>query len=323
MHLRPSDDAGLAALLDQHPGETRAILAAAASHLGNETVQHALKRRAHHGVAGGNLNVDIDHLNKQHPGTDTARLGHPDQTDHNSFRTVGETTVFDNDGTPIGPVIASHSPVRINAGAITKLICHPSKEAEDVVFVFAVYDLAGKNVVSTTGGWMKASHLPRVVDAEQRALANQIAHLRHDGKQHAGHGIPLLPPGAWGSDPRRELHTYPPPHQKTKGGGPENTARDYYSNLSLNIPRSGGKRFGVETTRIPFADPDPTHPINPHAEFYPVEPIQRVSIPLFTEGATIPTPGMELTFVYGFVKNDADQKIFGWINTAMLPAGAV
>jgi hypothetical protein len=44
MALRPGDADGLAALLSQHPGREHEILAAAAPHLGNATVQRAMKQ---------------------------------------------------------------------------------------------------------------------------------------------------------------------------------------------------------------------------------------------------------------------------------------
>jgi hypothetical protein len=46
MALRPGDADGLAALLAEHPGREHEILAAAAPHLGNATVQRALKQRS-------------------------------------------------------------------------------------------------------------------------------------------------------------------------------------------------------------------------------------------------------------------------------------
>src|ERR1700733_11070766 len=42
--IHPQDDASLAALISQFPGEERQILAVAARQLGNQTVQRALRR---------------------------------------------------------------------------------------------------------------------------------------------------------------------------------------------------------------------------------------------------------------------------------------
>jgi hypothetical protein len=284
------------------PGRISRVQAEAAGHHGR-------------GVPGGNLNVDIDKLN-HHPGIDSARLGHPDRADHNSYRTVRAAALYDNTGAPSPTVVPAGSPVAINAGAVTKLTCHgfePTRGPVDCVFVFGYWQIGdkGKQTYVGSGGWMQASALPRVVDTEQRGLASRISHERGDAHHEFGAPITILPKS--GNDAVADgitgLYTYPPPYQVHR----ENLAIYYYANLSLNLPRTGGKRFGVETDRIPLDGPAS------YREFHPQTPRQEVTIPLFAQGAKHPS-GKTLTFVYGYVVNDAGSKIHGWINRLMLAA---
>ena len=263
-------------------------------------------------VPGGELNVDIDRLNRHFdPGEDTARIGDRDAKHHDSFVTQHATHLFDDSGVATG-IVPAHADVVINAGAITRLVCKPDKHAVDCVFVFGYWlaGAGGHDEYSSSGGWMKASALPGAVDRDQHALANQIERERGDGRRAFEAGVPItIKTGADGAaDGIANLYTYPPPYQVHH----ENLAVYYYNNLSLNIPHSGGARFGVETDRLS------THPLDPSTlRFYPEHPHQEVSIDLYAQGAHHPS-GKKLTFVYGYVTNDAGSKIYGWINKLML-----
>jgi hypothetical protein len=304
---------------DRHPGKDSPgghhPAASAPATPGKSTLAHEASAHAHHhGVPGGNQNVDIDHLNRHfHPGADTARIGEHDPKHHNSFRTLHATSLYDNEGVA-GALVPAGSAVVINAGAITRLTCAPENKAVDCVFVFGYWLVeGGHQKYSSNGGWMKASALPHAVDHEQRTLASRIAHQRGDAHHAFEQGVPIqIKTGAdAAADGIENLYTYPPPFQVNH----ENLAVYYYNNLSLNLPRTGGKRFGVETDRLP------THPLHASTlEFFPERPLLEASIDLFAQGAHHPS-GKKLTFVYGYVKSDANAKIYGWINRSMLPAG--
>lgn len=296
-------------------------------------------------VPNDKLNVDIDHLNKKHPGIDTARLGvrpedeaaiaklkkaREDSHDpkqqkklseriaairntHFAYKTLHAASMYDIDGRRVQPIIPAHTAALINAGAITKLVLdpdptHPNKPAVDCVFVFQTYKADG-TLFSANGGWMMASNFTKAVESEQKALSKEISHERDDAHhQFASQPIPVAnKTGANAAvDGIQDLYTYPPPFQKHH----ENLAIYYYSNLSLNVPRTGQKRFGVEATRLPH---------NSTSLFYPQVPYQHISIPLFAHGSKTPVLGKQLTFIYGYVVDDAGAKIYGWINQLMIP----
>jgi len=255
----------------------------------------------HERVPGGALNVDVNQLNNAHHGTDTARLGESAELahlererkhahkpedkkkldkqiaciikhDHLSYETTHKTHFYDIAGRPIQEVPA-YTPVQINAGTLTKLKLNPtatpvspvdgpqaSAQAVECVFVFQTIHPDGS---FGTDGWMPAKDLPKAVDKNQRALVMQISHERDDRHRHfAATPIKVLTRDEGMANPPdiTDMFTYPPPKQVVKNKR-ENQAKDYLSNLSLNIPNSNpphsdGKRFGIETTRLPIQTND-------------------------------------------------------------------
>jgi hypothetical protein len=271
-------------------------------------------------VKGGAQNVSLETLNK-HPGLDDNRIGpHKD----NAYATIHPTLVYATDGKPtVTKPIPAGAHCWINAGAITKIVCKEGgmpKHAIDCVYVFG-YHPAGNSDEKyhvMVGAWMPATALPHIVDLQQNALKERIAHQRGDGHEKSGGGVEIRAKTDAKADGVADLYTYP------KQTGDANMAKYYYNNLSLNLPATGtgaSERFGVSTTGIMAASMDPQtgHKLDPYREFYPEEPVKMESIPLYKKGLHSTKPVSKMTFVYGYVKTDAGAKIFGWINKASLP----
>jgi len=258
-------------------------------------------------------NVDLTRLNR-HPGFDANRLG---RAGGKPFATLRASHLFNSDGAigGYGALVPAGAHVFINAGAITKLVCRdpqmrdvPPKPIE-CVYVFE-YEHGGH--VHSAGAWMPTTALPAIVASEQTALAQRIEHERGDAHRHFERGLPLRQ----GASPERDgvanLYTYP------NQTGVQNKAKYYYGNLALNLPHTGGERVGVLSANIPAAPPEPSvHGMDPYREFYAEHPHREAVLPLFAEKSAHPT-GKHLRFLYGYVKNDAGARLYGWINMSCL-----
>jgi hypothetical protein len=339
---------------------------AGVSEPGKSTLTGQLPAHAARAVPGGAHNADIDHLNHDHHGMDTARLGESAELthleakrkhahsehekhaldkqiaqlkhDHLGYKASHTTSLYDIEGRPLRPIKA-HTPVLINAGTLTKLALNPTATASmpvatpnahaagvECVFVFETVEPDGSRI--SAGGWVPTSALPKAVGTEQHALAKEIRKERGDSHdKFVAQPVAILTLATARTNPPdiTDKFTYPKGKQFSKSGQKENQAQDYMANLSLNIPRSGGKRFGVETTRLPTgldsnvaSDPgvNPGHPLDAYHEFYPQEPRNEVAIDLYDKDGT--TPAAKMWFVYGYVRTSADAKIYGWINKKML-----
>jgi hypothetical protein len=274
-------------------------------------------------VEGGHDNVDLTHLNT-HRGFDANRLGH---NGGKNYKTIHTSPTYGNDGTATKHVIPAGSQVEINAGALSSLVlAGGSKKPVTCVYVF-MYEKPHaphpKKDYEPVGAWMPASAVPGAVEKEQAALAERIAKERGDKHEHFGHGVEMIKGASPEKDGIGELFTYPRQGITNKDA---NKAKYYYYNLALNLPYTGGERVGVLTDNIPGGAKDEEHgapaghALDPYREFFPEDPVNEKSIPLFKKGKSKPV-GKHLTFVYGYVKNDTGQKIHGWINKACLPGG--
>lgn len=232
----------------------------------------------------------------------------------------------------------------INAGTLTKIklnpgttnstpVAGPDANAGGVecVFVFETVDPkdpAPKPQRDSAGGWLPISVIPPEARAAQRSLARQISKVRDDKHdKFDAQPIAILTAAAAAQNPPdlTDKFTYKKDKQVSpKSGLPMNQAKDYLYNLSLNVPRSGGERFGVETARLD-RDLDtgavdegvhPTRPLDGYHEFYPETPRNEVPINLFDRGGT--RPSGKMWFVYGYVLTSAGAKVYGWINKKML-----
>jgi hypothetical protein len=301
---------------------------------GTQAEAHEASAAHESDVEGGADNVNPESFNA-HPGNgygkDYSRLA---RAHGKRFTTIKATPMYQLDGTaetqagkppasaPAGTpatqtevMIPAGTPVEINAGAITKLVLRgpgqpakaptPHGHAVECVFIFNA---------DGHGGWMPTSALPPEVKREQLSEAKTIEHERGDAHHQFGHGIEILKGVTPQTEGVEELYTYP--HQTTVA----NKAKYYFGNLSLNLPFTSANRVGVLTTNIPGPSAPEGHALDPYREFFPREPAQVESIPLFRRGSSKPT-GRKLTFVYGYVKTDAGGKVYGWINRAMLPNG--
>lgn len=331
-----------------------------------------VQARAAAAVKGGDDNVDIDHLNTEHAGQDTARLGQEAELkhlehklakahsahdkkaiekkieqikhDHKGFQITKGSPLYDQEGRVMGNLPA-HTAVLINAGTLTKIKLNPGTDAQTQVagpsstatpghkvvecaFVFETIDPqdpAGAR--KPTGAWIPTAVLPAAARKDERALASKISHARDDKHdQFDAQPIAILTAAAALANPPdlKDKFTYPKGKQFGRTGARENQAQDYLNNLSLNVPRSGGERFGVETTRLD-RDLDngatdegthPSHPLDAYHEFFPEEPRKEVAINLYDLGGT--RPSGQMFFVYGYVKTSANAKIYGWINKKQL-----
>lgn len=264
----------------------------------------------------GRDNVDLTKLN-YHQGFDPNRLGRPGG---GSFHTIKKTSFFNDDGSIAKvPACPEGHLVDINAGAITTMICHgPDMPKTPIrcVYVFQFRHPGEKPGKGTSvSAWMPATAVNGIVATEQQALAERIARSRHDGQQKFGHPIRIVNASA-SKDGVEGLYTY----RNQPKGELQNHADYYYGNLALNLPASGGpSRVGVSADSIPEAPPG-LHGLDPYREFYPAEPYDEQTIPLYKFKSPHPDKGKVLRFVYGYVKNDDDKKIHGWINRSCLGA---
>jgi hypothetical protein len=341
---------------------------AAAPGPGKSTLTGQLSAHTAKAVKGGDDNVDIDHLNKDHAGMDTARLGQSAELaalehkrkhahsahekhaldkqikqikhDHLGYQTLKASKYYDQEGRELGDIPA-HTAVLINAGTVTKIKLNPNTNTSTQVagpdasaggvecaFVFETVDPADPHATrKSAGGWIPTSVLPPAARKEDRSIASKISKARDDKHdKFEAQPIPILTSAGVAANPPdlTGKFTYPKGKQVSKLGKPENQGQDYLYNLSVNVPLSGGKRFGVETTRLD-RDADtgandegqhPTHPLDGYHEFYPEAPRKEVPIDLYDKDGTVPSGKM--WFVYGYVRTSADAKIYGWINKKML-----
>lgn len=259
--------------------------------------------------------------------------------DHLGYQTLKASKYYDQEGRELGDIPA-HTAVLINAGTLAKIKLNPNTDASTQVagpahaggvecaFVFETVDPADPHAArNSAGGWIPTSVLPHAARKEERSIAHKIRKARGDKHdKFDAQAVPILTSAGVAANPPdlTGKFTYPKGKQVGKRGTPENQAKDYLYNLSLNVPRSGGKRFGVETTRLD-RDADtgandegqhPTHPLDHYHEFYPETPRKEVSINLYDKDGTAPSG--QMWFVYGYVRTSADAKIYGWINKKML-----
>lgn len=289
----------VASAASANPGPTASERAFAASTHGH----------AHHGgVRGGIRNVSMQHINTRH-------IGEKHQTTRLSIGgkmpvIAKSTHVYGNDGQPVAPV--GKGPISVNAGQICELVIAGTKTT-------CVLTHGGHPGWVPVDAFEHASELRQV----QHHQSGQIDHERHAAHDRAR----SVKPQTVFAKPTPALYEqlFTKPDEK----GDANHAHDYFlrgsgtANLLLNIPTwsagggSVGERFGSASDIVKAAPWPASHdtPPAPESEFYQTEgPVQ---VPLFHHGSTHPS-GHHITFVYGYVINNAGEKRLGWINQYLL-----
>lgn len=267
-------------------------------------------KHGHHHIPGGDRNVPIGDINDQHQGWDTKHKHH-DQASrlglgkhHDTPKLAADTKIYTNDGNSIGHLSAGHE-VPVNAGAICHLI------------------IDGKKVVCVLGhgqppGWIPVAHFERsaLIEKLSSQLSHEINQARHTGHD-AKHG---QAPKTITNHPISAAtnHLFTKPNQQSDTA---NHAADYFVrsgnrvNLLINIPTWGedGERFGVAGDVVVAVDPGTTE-VPEESKFHPTG--QQAQSPLFHRGSD--KRAGHITFVYGYVVNNAGEKRFGWINAHLL-----
>lgn len=262
----------------------------------------------HHGIPGGARNVSMQHINTHH-------IGEKHQTTRLSIGgkmpvIVHATHVYGNDGAPVAPL--HPGPISVNAGQICELVIDGTKTA----CVLTHGSHPGWVPVGAFAHHAELAHVQR----EQSGHIDRDRHAAHDraqaGKRRTVYAKPT--PALY-----EQLYTKPDEH------GDANHAHDYFlrgsgtANLLLNLPTwtaggaSVGERFGSASDIVKAAPwPAKTGEVpEPESVFHETQ--GPVEIPLFHHGSKHPT-GHHITFVYGYVINNAGEKRLGWINSYLL-----
>ena len=257
----------------------------------------------HHGVPGGDRNVDMTGINTHHKdGSQATRLAIGGHTP----KLVRSSAAYANDGSKVGDLAAG--PVPINAGQI----CDLKIETKTVKCVFGH---------GAHPGWVPLHDFEHSAEIAQLQTqqAHQIDHERHAGhdlakKGHA-HVIYNKP------TPAKYEQLFTKPHQQADTA---NHAHDYFirgggeANLLLNIPTwtphgaGVGERFGSAVDLVKASEPG--GPVLPESEFHQVA--GPVEVPLYHRDSGVRVD--HLSFVYGYLVNSAGEKRMGWINQYLL-----
>jgi hypothetical protein len=275
------------------------------------TESHAAKPSAserayghHHHIPGGDRNVSMEHINTHHQedGTQATRLAIGGKTPV----LAKPSASYSNDGSKVGDL--APGPLHVNAGQICDL------------------KLGGKKVtcVLTHGphpGWVPVNDFEHHAELAhlQTKQAHEIDHARHASHDlaHKGHTHVIRNKPT----PASYEKLFVKPHQQAFTA---NHAHDYFirgggeANLLLNVPtwtEDGGgigERFGSAVDIVKASEPG--GPVLPESRFHQVAgPIQ---VPLFHHNSKVRAG--HLTFVYGYVVNNAGEKRMGWINHYLL-----
>lgn len=305
----------VAEIIAQHPADQDEIIEFIQDYFGNgfaNKVLHALPAAER----ADEFNHDMsDHVGKKDrgglestgPGSDPNRL-----TDDGHLATVDGSAedpvpVVRNDGSMIG-TIDKQQPLRVDAGAVSKIAVQDEDgEATECVLGFKVSLSDGRNVA----GWVPVDGLgddahTRAVVKKDRAVARRLKRRRPGGKD-------LKNTSAWrvnlAADTSRFEGLFVKPKQDTN----ENKAEHYCKrpttnvvNLLVNIPDTGGSRFGVPCDVL--ADGTP---------FNRIDNVAKGHTPLWLPDSEQQAPQF-LTFVYGYTVNSAGTRTYGWINEAMI-----
>lgn len=308
----------VAEIIAQHPGDQDEVMEFIHDYFGNgfaSRVLHALPaaRRA------DRLNHDLsDHVaedDRGHLGDGTGKGEHADPnrlTDDGHLATVDGSAeapvpVVRNDGSVIG-TIDQQQPLRVDAGAVSQIeVADGDGEKEACVLGFKVTLSDGRNVA----GWVPVDGLgddahTRAVVKKDRAVARRLKRRRPRGKD-------LKNTSAWRvnleADTRRFEGLYVKPGQDSN----ENKAEHYCKrpttavvNLLVNIPDTGGSRFGV-----------PCDVLADGTTFHRLDDVAKGHTPLWLPDSQQQSAHF-LTFVYGYTVNSAGTRTYGWLNEAML-----
>lgn len=143
----------------------------------------------------------------------------------------------------------------------------------------------------------------RAVVKKDRAIARRPKRRRPSAKNTSAWRVNLA------ADTTRFEGLFVKPGQDSN----ENKAEHYCKrpttdvvNLLVNIPDSGGSRFGV-----------PCDVLADGTEFHRIDNVAKGHSPLYLPDSQQQSPQF-LTFVYGFAKNSAGERTYGWINEAMI-----
>lgn len=265
----------------------------------------------HHGAAAdaaarrmaARRNVDLSRDNQDHAnGPDANRLLVDGKPVH-AVRKTGIYTTGGGGGVRLLGHASKDDVVRVNAGSICRLPLPDAKGHVHERTCVLAFDVEGHT------GWVDVDDLEHHAEvvALQRTIEKRVDAQRKDGadKFHPPEAVnPRPSPPAF-----RGLHTFP--HQTGDGGLPEH----YYErpgglvNLLVNVPTPGGSRYGVADDVVAAG-----------AEFSRAEGVAEERVPLWTTGKPGKKTAHAITFVYGYVKNAAGEKRYGWINRACLGA---
>lgn len=256
----------------------------------------------HHGVPGGDRNVDMGAINAHHKdGKQATRLGIGGHTP----KLARGSAAYANDGSKVGDLAAG--PVPINAGQICELKIDNAK----VKCVFGHGSPPGWVPLHDFEHSSEIAHL-------QTQQAHAIDHARHAGHDLARKGHSHVITNKPTPAAMEQLFTKPHEH------GDANHAHDYFirgggeANLLLNIPTwtshgaGEGERFGSAVDLVKASEPG--GPVLPGSEFHQVA--GPAEVPLYHHDSGVRAG--HLTFVYGYVINSAGEKRMGWINQYLL-----
>ena len=257
----------------------------------------------HHAIPGGDRNVSMDPINPHHrDGGQATRLAIGGHTP----KLARASAAYANDGSKVGDLAPGAVP--INAGQICEL--EIDKHKTRCVFAHGTHP-----------GWVPLAdfeHSPEIakLQTEQSHAIDHHRHAAHDTAQHGHAHVIYNKP-----TPAHYEQLFTKPHQQADTA---NHAHDYFirgggmANLLLNVPTwtehgaSLGERFGSAVDLVKASDPGGE--VLPESRFHQVAgPVQ---VPLFHHNSE--KRAGHLTFVYGYVVNNAGEKRLGWINEYLL-----
>jgi hypothetical protein len=274
------------------------------------TEAHAAKPSAserayghHHHIPGGDRNVSMVHINAHHKEDGQAtRLAIGGKLPV----LARPSAAYSNDGVKVGDLPAGA--VHVNAGQI----CDVKIGNKKVKCVLTHSSTPGWTPVNDFEHHTELAHL-------QTKQAHEIDHERHASHDLAEKGHTHVIRNK--PTPATYENLFVKPHQQAYTA---NHAHDYFmrsggvANLLLDVPtwtEDGGgigERFGSAVDIVRASEPG--GPVVPESRFHQVAgPIQ---VPLFHHNSK--KRAGHLTFVYGYVINNAGEKRLGWINHYLL-----